>query len=558
MSRAAGQRRDASRVATGISFRIATEDWERDAIARLNHRTFTDEIPQHTPNDSGALIDRFDDENVYLVAFDGDTLVGMLAVRDKRPFSLDSKLEDIDRFLPPHRRMCEIRLLVVDPARRSGRVLLGLMDLLDQISREEGYDLALISGTVRQLKLYRRLGFLPFGPLVGDEAAWFQPMYLTAERADMMARRYLDPDPGLNDTTILEPSIMADPGVINMLPGPVSVRPEVSEALASAAESHRAERFVRAMSQVKQNLRALVGARHIAIIAGSGTLGNDAVASQIRLSGGKGVVLTNGEFGERLAGQAARHQLDHTVIASAWGAPLDLGELRRRLDTDPEIRWVWTTHCETSTGVLNDIDALREIAGEHGARLCLDCVSSIGMTPTDLHDIWLASTTSGKALCAYPGLSIVLSSEPFRSGERCLPSVLDLGLHEKTSGVPFTLSSNLLAALDVALRMMLIPERFEVIADAGARLRHSLESRDITILAAPEIACPGVLTIPIPAPRSSVDVGDRLHDAGVLVSYQSGYLVHRNWIQLCLLGDELGWREDRLQHVVDRLAAVLA
>ena len=556
MSQTTGQRRDMSQVAAGITFRVASEPWEREAIARLNHRTFTAEIPQHTPTESGALVDRFDEENTYLVAFDGPNLVGMLALRDNRPFSLDLKLKDIDRFLPPHEAMCEVRLLVVDPAYRSGRVLLGLMDLLDQECRERGYDLALISGTVQQLKLYRRLGFRSFGPVVGDAAALFQPMYLTSERADLMARRFLDP--GLNDTTVLEPSMMADPSVVNLLPGPVAVRREVSAAFASAAESHRARRFVAAMTGVKENLRALVGARHVAIIAGSGTLGNDAVAGQISLLGGHGLVLSNGEFGERLAGQAARHRLDHEVISFDWGQPFDWDAIDARLAASLETRWLWTPHCETSTGVLNDLNRLRDLAARHDVRLCLDCVSSVGMVPTDLHDVWMASTTSGKALCAYPGLAIVVSSEPFRSGEGCLPSVLDLGLHDRSNGVPFTLSSNVLAALDVALRLMVVPERFDAIAAAGSLLRDGLVARDIPVLAPADIGCPGVLTIPVSAGRDSSEVGDRLADEGILVSYQSGYLLRRNWIQLCLLGDERGWHPERLSRVVDHVAAALA
>jgi hypothetical protein len=42
-----------------------------------------------------------------------------------------------------------------------------------------GCDLAVISGTVRELKLYRRLGFQPFAERVGTEIASYQPMYLT-------------------------------------------------------------------------------------------------------------------------------------------------------------------------------------------------------------------------------------------------------------------------------------------------------------------------------------------------------------------------------------------
>jgi aspartate aminotransferase-like enzyme/GNAT superfamily N-acetyltransferase len=547
--------RDIAPGTSGVDYRVAAEPWEREAIARLNHRTFTQEIPQHTPTDDGRLIDRFDGENTYLAAFAGQALVGMMAVRARRPFSLDLKLTDLDRFLPRHVSACEIRLLVVDPAWRSGRILLGLMEMLDRHCRREGHDLALISGTVRQLRLYRRLGFQSFGPLVGTEAAWFQPMYLTSERADAMARRFLDP--GGEPTTVLQAAALTADDAVNLLPGPVTVRPEVTAAFATLAESHRAPRFVRAMADVQERLRALVGARHVAIVAGSGTLANDAVAGQIGLLGGHGLVLVNGEFGERLAGQAARHRLSHRVHRISWGAAFDWDAVERELALLPEPRWLWVAHCETSTGVLNDLGILRGLAERHEARLCLDGISSIGMVSVDLHGVWLASATSGKALGAYPGLAIVLSSEPFRSGDH-LPAVLDLGRHHQTAGVPYTLSSNALAALDVALRTMTVPERFTVIAEASAFLRVRMAARGVPILAAPEVAAAGVLTIPIPPPFSSSDIGDRLADDGILVSYQSGYLLERNWIQLCLLGDERGFTPERLGPVVDRIAGMLS
>jgi hypothetical protein len=53
------------------------------------------------------------------------------------------------------------------------------MELVAVYAMERKHDLALISGTTRQQRLYRHLGFLPFGPLVGSGEARFQPMYLT-------------------------------------------------------------------------------------------------------------------------------------------------------------------------------------------------------------------------------------------------------------------------------------------------------------------------------------------------------------------------------------------
>ncbi|MGH7199124.1 MAG: aminotransferase, partial [Planctomycetaceae bacterium] len=90
-------------------FKVATEAWEFEQIHRLNYRTFVEEIPQHAPNADGALVDRFHDENAYVIATRGRQVLGMLAVRDRRPFSLDRKLPGLDGLLPRTERPVEVR-----------------------------------------------------------------------------------------------------------------------------------------------------------------------------------------------------------------------------------------------------------------------------------------------------------------------------------------------------------------------------------------------------------------------------------------------------------------
>jgi len=164
-----------------LVFKIADRPEEFEQIFRLNYKTFVEEIPQHEVNAEKRLVDKFHAENTYIICMDGERLLGMLAARDKRPFSLDLKLSNLDSFLPPHESICEIRLLAVEPDRRRTRVLAGLMILLAKYCDEHNYDLGIMSGTTRQLKMYRNLGFVPFGPLVGKEGAYYQPMYLTLE-----------------------------------------------------------------------------------------------------------------------------------------------------------------------------------------------------------------------------------------------------------------------------------------------------------------------------------------------------------------------------------------
>jgi hypothetical protein len=162
-----------------LVFKVADEAMEFEQIHRLNYRTFVDEIPQHAPNLERMLVDKFHPENTYLICRQGERVAGMVAVRDKRPFSLDGKLDQLDAYLPPHHSVCEIRLLAIEQDRRSPQVFRGIMLLLARHVEAQGYDLAVMSGTTRQLRLYRGLGFAPFGPLVGTAGAEFQPMYMT-------------------------------------------------------------------------------------------------------------------------------------------------------------------------------------------------------------------------------------------------------------------------------------------------------------------------------------------------------------------------------------------
>ena len=175
-------------TASHLTFRIATEPGEFEQIHRLNYETFVEEIPQHPDNPDRRLVDKFDAENTYVIALDGQTLVGMLAARDRRPFSLDQKLPGLDTYLPDHRRPCEIRLLAVRPGWRNRDVLPGLLRFMGPYCEERGYDLLIMSGTTRQARLYAHIGFAPFGPLVGSGDVLFQPMYLTLERASAHAR----------------------------------------------------------------------------------------------------------------------------------------------------------------------------------------------------------------------------------------------------------------------------------------------------------------------------------------------------------------------------------
>ena len=170
---------------TVYTIKIADTESEFEQIHRLNYKTFVKEIPQHHENVSGILIDRFHHENTYIVCLEGDKLVGMVAARGNRPFSLDLKIPNLDSYLPENINVCEVRLLVIEKEYRGGYVFYELAKKLIDYCREYNYNYAIISGTTRQQKLYKHIGFLPFYHLVGKEGVLYQPMYITVELLDM-------------------------------------------------------------------------------------------------------------------------------------------------------------------------------------------------------------------------------------------------------------------------------------------------------------------------------------------------------------------------------------
>ncbi len=519
------------RADPNFRLKMATEDWEFEAIHRLNYQTFVEEIPQHAPNPDGRLVDRFHAENHYVIALQGRQLAGMLALRWHRPFSLDAKVPDLDQYLPAGRRPVEARLLAVAPGCRQTILFAALFEHAAAYCREAGYDLAVISGTTRQLRLYQHLGFIPFGPIVGTAAAPYQPMYLTLENFGLVLQK----SPAFLRVGAADRAATAT-RACNLLPGPVNTAPEVDAAFAAPAISHRSPEFLARMNDVRRRLCELTGAREVQVLTGSGSLANTVVAAQLSLHDTTGLVIANGEFGERLADEARRAHLRFDTLRVPWGTPFNLRQVDALAARLPRGGWLWFVQHETSTGMLNPLDELKALAAHRGLHLCVDCVSTIGAMPVDLRGVHLATGTSSKGLGAYPGLSLVFHDyEPKEEPER-LPGYIDLGHWAVHASVPHTHSSNLVGALAVALRAV-TPARMERIRENAVWLRRTLRAEGCTLVTPDAAACPGIVTIALDTGLTAGEVGAALEQRGFLLNFRSRHMLARNWIQVSLLGD---------------------
>jgi aspartate aminotransferase-like enzyme len=340
---------------------------------------------------------------------------------------------------------------------------------------------------------------------------------------------------------------------ISFLPGPVEISQHVSHAWASLPDSHRGSAFLVRFARTTDALCKLVNSNHVALLLGSGTLANDVVAGQLSLMRERGLILSNGEFGERLTDHAARFGLEFDIYRVPWGQSFDETQLRARLAALPRCRWLWAVHCETSTGVLNDIAMLVHLCQAHGVKICLDCISSIGTLPLDLSVTTFATGVSGKGIAAYPGLSMVFFNHNLPWPSKRLPRYLDLGTYAQSPGVAFTHSSNLVAALEAALENLDNDVATERVSELSFGLREELYRHGFRLIAAPQAAAPAVLTLVPPQGFDAQTLGEQLEEAGFLVAFRSAYLTCRNWMQVCLMGNVEKRHVRALLNAVDSL-----
>jgi len=164
--------------------------------------------------------------------------------------------------------------------------------------------------------------------------------------------------------------------------------------------------------------------------------------------------------------------------------------------------------------------------------------------------VQFATGASGKGLRAFPGIALVFhDSGAAPSGGR-LPRYLDLEMYARDRGVPFTHSSNLIAALDAALRPEDWATRFAAVAAQTRWLRAGLERRGFVCVAAPEHQGAGIVTIALPSSMRSTEVAAALEGEGFVVAAHSAYLVDRNWIQVSVMASP---SRDDLRGLIDAL-----
>ncbi len=251
-----------------------------------------------------------------------------------------------------------------------------------------------------------------------------------------------------------------------MIPGPTPVPEKVLLAMAKHPIGHRSGDFSQVIAELSENLKWLHQTQSdVLMLTVSGTGAMEAGIINFLSASDRVLVGNNGKFGDRWAKMSKAFGLVVEEITAEWGQPLDPEAFRIKLEADTvkEIKAVILTHSETSTGVLNDLEAINTHVKNHGECLIIvDAVTSLGAVnlPIDVWGLDVVASGSQKGYMIPPGLGFVaVSQKAWKAYETAnIPRFyLDLKKYKKATddnSSPFTPPINLMYGLQASLQMM--------------------------------------------------------------------------------------------------------
>jgi 2-aminoethylphosphonate-pyruvate transaminase len=241
-------------------------------------------------------------------------------------------------------------------------------------------------------------------------------------------------------------------------PGPLTTSQTVKQAMLRDAGSWHTD-FNALVADIRSRLTR-EGGWEASLMQGSGTFGVEAVFQTCVPPKGRVVVLANGAYGERIAQMLQYAKIDHHVLRTAEDVPADASALETYLAENPAVTHVAVVHCETTTGLLNPIDAVGRVAKRHGKIYVVDAMSSFAGIPIDIKEcgIDFLISSSNKCIEGVPGFSFVLCRRAALLASEGSARSLSLDLlaqlkgFEKDGKFRYTPPTHVVLAFDQALR----------------------------------------------------------------------------------------------------------
>ena len=324
---------------------------------------------------------------------------------------------------------------------------------------------------------------------------------------------------------------MTDP--ILLTPGPLTTSATVKQAMLRDWGS-RDSAFIAMNKAIRERLPALAGASdtHVCVpVQGSGTFAVEATIGTLLPRDGKLLVLVNGAYGRRMVKIA--QVMGRAVDALEWpeDRPVDPAALDRRLAQDPAITHVAVVQCETTSGILNPVEAIADTAARHGRHLLIDAMSAFGALPLDARAVPFTAlmASSNKCLEGAPGMGFALIRRDALAASAGNAHSLSLDLHDQQQGFEqnaqwrFTPPTHVIAAFAQALDEHAaeggVAGRGARYADNHRRLVDGMEAMGFSCLLPRALQAPIIVTFHMPADPAFVfaEFYDRLRDTGYAI-----------------------------------------
>ena len=193
-------------------------------------------------------------------------------------------------------------------------------------------------------------------------------------------------------------------------PGPTEVPPRVLEKLSQPLVHHRTAEYKVIQREATEGLQAVMKTKNpVLLLACSGTGAMEAAVANVTHPAEKVLVTDFGKFSHRWREIATVYGLDVVSVDAHWGDPVTPERVARALDENPGIGVVFTTHAETSTGVLEDVQSVSRIAHERSALVVVDAIATIGAQAleTDAWGLDVVVGSSQKGVMTPPGLAFL-------------------------------------------------------------------------------------------------------------------------------------------------------
>lgn len=248
-----------------------------------------------------------------------------------------------------------------------------------------------------------------------------------------------------------------------LTPGPTPVPEKVLLTQAQPVIHHRTDEFREILKQAMEDLKYVFQTKNqVLIFASSGTGAMESAVVNLAVEGSKFLPVVGGKFGQRWEEICSSFGFDFVPLEVEWGKAVDPKDVEEILKSDKNVKVILTTLCETSTGVVNDVKALAEVARRYDAILVVDAISGLLADELRMDDWGIDVVVAGsqKGLMLPPGLAFIsLSQRAWEMVEKTKGKAYYFDLKKaRKSGInydtPYTPAVNLIIALQKALEMV--------------------------------------------------------------------------------------------------------